>query len=226
MKNSSAVCLSPDGAIAQTASRDCRTRARASSANLKLLAPLRAGDDSVLSELVRRDHGPLLRLALVFLPSEALAEEVVQDTWTAVVEGLTSFEGRASFKTWIFQMLTHRAKTCLRREARSVPFSALKPCDWDEAAVDQTRFVSDGHWAEPPRSFTDESPEKQLIRKEAISCLERALRQLPLNQRAVVTLRDVQGMGSDEVCNILGIRETNERARLHRSRSKLRRALA
>src|SRR5260370_920658 len=96
MKNSSAVCLSPDGAIAQTASRDCRTTARASSANLKLLAPLRAGDDSVLSELVRRYHGPLLRLALVFLPSEALAEEVVQDTWTAVVEGLTSFASRMS----------------------------------------------------------------------------------------------------------------------------------
>src|SRR5260370_38416913 len=223
MKNSSAVCLSPDGAIAQTASRDCRPTARASSANRKLLAPLRAGDDSVLSELVRRYHGPLLRLALVFLPSEALAEEVVQDTWTAVVEGLTSFEGRSSFKTWIFRILTHRAKTRLRREARSVPFSALKPCDWDEAAVDQTRFVSDGHWAEPPRSFTDESPEKQLIRKEAISCLERALRQFPLNQRAAGTLRDVEGIGAAEVSNIRGIREWKSPVLLHHERQQLRR---
>ncbi len=91
--------------------------------------------------------------------------------------------------------------------------------------MDPARFLTDGRWAEPPRSFTDESPEKQLIHKEAIFCLERALQQLPLNQRAVVTLRDVEGLGSEEVCNVLQIRETNQRVLLHRARAKLRRAL-
>jgi len=167
----------------------------------------------------------MLRFALAFLPSEALAEEVVQETWIAVVDGLASFEGRSRLKTWIFRILANQAKTRLLREARCVPFSALKPCHSYDAAADPTRFVSDGYWVESPRSFSDETPEKQLIDKQAISCLERALRQLPLNQRAVVTLMDVQGMGSDEVCNMLGIRRNNQRVLLHRARSKLRRAL-
>ncbi len=122
-------------------------------------------------------------------------------------------------------ILTGPSPTRLIREARSVPFSALKDFDSDEPAVDPARFLTDGRWAEPPRSFTDESPEKQLIHKEAIFCLERALQQLPLNQRAVVTLRDVEGLGSEEVCNVLQIRETNQRVLLHRARAKLRRAL-
>ncbi len=226
MKTSSAVRLASVGAIpSQTAASEIGTTTAASSADLKLLARLRAKDESALCELVRRYQGPLLRLALAFLPNEALAEEAVQDTWAAVVDGLASFEGRSSLKTWIFRILTNRAKTRLLREARSVPFSALTRLDSDEVAVNPARFDSDGHWAEPPSNLSDESPEKQLIDKEAMSCLERALRQLPLNQRAVVSLRDVQGMESDEVCNMLGIRETNQRVLLHRGRSKLRRAL-
>src|SRR5712664_135169 len=209
MTNSSATQLAPAGASARTAARDARTAVRASSADLKILARLRAGDESALGELVGRYHAVLLRLALAFYPNRAFAEEVVQDTWTAVVDGLASFEGRSSLKTWICRILTNRAKTRLIREARSVPFSALKDFDSDE----------------PPGSFTDESPEKQLIHKEAIFCLERALQQLPLNQRAVVTLRDVEGLGSEEVCNVLQIRETNQRVLLHRARAKLRRAL-
>jgi RNA polymerase sigma-70 factor (ECF subfamily) len=199
---------------------------RASSADLKLLARLRAGDESAVVELVRRYQGTLLRLAYAFRPNRAFAEEVVQDTWAAVVDGLASFQGRSSLKTWICRILTNRAKTRLIREARSVPFSALKGFDCDEPVVDPARFVPDGHWAESPRSFTDdESPEKQLITKEAMLFLERALQQLPLNQRAVVTLRDVEGLESDEVCNVLDIRETNQRVLLHRARSKLRQAL-
>jgi len=225
MTNSSATLLAPAGASARTAARDARTAVRASSADLKILARLRAGDESALGELVGRYHAVLLRLALAFYPNRAFAEEVVQDTWTAVVDGLASFEGRSSLKTWICRILTNRAKTRLIREARSVPFSALKDFDSDEPAVDPARFLTDGRWAEPPRSFTDESPEKQLIHKEAIFCLERALQQLPLNQRAVVTLRDVEGLGSEEVCNVLQIRETNQRVLLHRARAKLRRAL-
>lgn len=226
MKTSSATRLAPVGATSpQTAAGETRPTTRPSSVDLKILARLRAGDGSALRELVRRYHASLLRLALAFLPNQALAEEAVQDTWTAVLDGLASFEGRSSLKTWIFRILANRAKTRMVREARSVPFSALAGAESDEVAVDPARFASDGHWAESPRSFSNESPEKQLIDKEAMSCLESALRQLPLNQRTVVTLRDVQGLDSDEVCNILGIRETNQRVLLHRGRSKLRRAL-
>lgn len=225
MTTSSATELAPVRAYPRTPARDARAGVRASSADLKLLARLRAGDESALDELVRRYHGVLVRLALAFQPNRAFAEEVVQDTWTAVVDGLASFEGRSSLKTWICRILTNRAKTRLIREARSIPFSALKDVDSDEPTVDPARFLNDGRWAEAPRSFTNESPEKQLIHKEAILCLDRALQQLPLNQRAVVTLRDVEGLGSEEVCNVLEIRETNQRVLLHRARAKLRRAL-
>src|SRR5229473_1984177 len=179
MTNSSATQLAPVGASARTAARDVRTAARASSADLKILARLRAGDESALGELVGRYHAVLLRLALAFYPNRAFAEEVVQDTWTAVVDGLASFEGRSSLKTWICRILTNRAKTRLIREARSVPFSALKDSDSDEPAVDPVRFFLDGRWADPPRRWTDDTPEKLLMQKEAMGCLERALQKLP-----------------------------------------------
>lgn len=226
MKTSSAVRFTAVGATtSQKEASEAFATTRPSSADLRLLARLRAGDDSAVSELVRRYHSSLMRLALAFLPNEALAEEAVQDTWAAVLDGLASFEGRSSLKTWIFRILTNRAKTRLVREARSVPFSALAGEDSDEVAVNSGRFAGDGHWAKSPPSFSAENPEKQLIEKEAMSCLDCALQQLPLNQRAVVTLRDVQGTDSDEVCNILGISETNQRVLLHRGRSKLRSAL-
>src|SRR5258707_10797009 len=171
MKNSSATQLAPVGASPKSAVRDTRAPARASSADLRILARLRAGEESALGELVGRYHGVLLRLALAFYPNRAFAEEVVQDTWTAVVDGLVSFEGRSSLKTWICRILTNRAKTRLIREARSVPFSALKDFDSDEPAVDPARFLTDWPWAARPLSFTPESPEKQLIHKEAIFCL-------------------------------------------------------
>lgn len=199
--------------------------APATSTELSLVARLRAGEESALPELVRRYYGALMGLALVLVPTRAIAEEVVQDTWTCVVEGLDSFEGRSSLKTWICRILTNRAKTRLIREGRSIPFSALRGSDSDEPAVDPARFFPDGRWADPPRGWSDETPEKLLMQKEAMGCLERALQELPASQRAVVTLRDVEGFDSDEVCNVLNIRETNQRVLLHRARSKLRRAL-
>jgi RNA polymerase sigma-70 factor (ECF subfamily) len=208
-----------------TATRDDGSMARASPTDLNLVARLRAGDESALSQLVRRYHGALLRLALAFLPNRATAEEVVQDTWTCVVEGLDSFEGRSTLKTWIYRILSNRAKTRLIREVRSVPFSALTVSDSDEPAVDPARFLPDGRWAEPPHRWNDDTPEKLLMQKQAMECLERALQELPASQRAVVTLRDVEGLDSEEVCSVLDIRETNQRVLLHRGRSKLRRAL-
>lgn len=210
---------------ARTAARDHRSLAPASSTDRRLVARLRAREESALLELIRRYYGAVMRLALVLLPNRAIAEEVVQDTWTCVVDGLGSFEGRSSLKTWICRILANRAKTRLIREGRSVPFSALRRSDSDEPAVDPARFFSDGGWANPPRGWSDETPEKLLMQKEAMGCLERALQELPPSQRAVVTLRDVEGFDSDEVCNVLNIRETNQRVLLHRARSKLRRAL-
>jgi RNA polymerase sigma-70 factor (ECF subfamily) len=204
---------------------DNHSSARAGSTDLGLVARLRAGEEAALTELVRRYHGALLRLALVLLPNRAIAEEVVQDTWACVVDGLDSFEGRSTLKTWICRILTNRAKTRLIREARSVSFSALRDSDSDEPAVDPARFSPDGRWAEAPRRWNHETPEKLFMQKEAMGCLERALQELPAAQRAVVTLRDVEGLESDEVCNVLGIGETNQRVLLHRGRSKLRRAL-
>jgi RNA polymerase sigma-70 factor (ECF subfamily) len=166
-----------------------------------------------------------MRLALAFLPNRASAEEAVQDTWTAVVDGLPFFESRSSLKTWIFRILVNRARTRLRRESRSVPFSALRDSDLDEPAVDPARFSSNGRWAEPLESWSDDSPEKRLMSKEAIRCLERALQELPPKQRAVVTLRDVEGFEPEEVCNVLGVGEISQRVLLHRARSKLRQAL-
>jgi RNA polymerase sigma-70 factor (ECF subfamily) len=199
--------------------------AQVSPSELSLVARLRAGEESALEDLFRRYHGSLLRLALVLLPNRASAEEVVQDTWRCVIEGLDSFEGRSSLKVWICRILTNRARTRLIRERRSVPFSALGDSDADEPAVDPTRFFPDGRWADPPQRWNENTPERLLMQKETMECLERALQQLPASQRTVVTLRDVEGFDSDEVCNVLGIRETNQRVLLHRARSTLRRSL-
>ncbi len=211
----SATQLAPVRVLHRSAARNARSSAPANSAELRLVARLRDADESALSEVVRRHHDALLRLALALLPTRALAEETVQDTWAAVVDGLASFEGRSSLKTWIFRIFFNRARSCLRGEARSVPFSELSDCDLEELEIDPT----------PTQSRNDDNPEKLLMQKETIGCLERALQRLPQKQRAVVTLRVVDGLESDEVCHVLRVRESNRRVLLYRARSKLRRAL-
>jgi len=143
----------------------------------------------------------------------------------AVVSGLRSFEGRSSLKTWIFSILTHKARTRGARERRSIAFSALTPPGSDEPAVDPARFAADGTWAVAPSGWDDRSPERLLLGAEARAHLDAALTELPANQRAVVTLRDVEGLEATDVCNVLGISETNQRVLLHRGRSRLRAAL-
>ncbi len=200
--------------------------ARASSQDRALVDRLLAGDEAAFSFLIERYHAPLIRLALLFVSSRAVAEEVVQETWVAVLDGLRAFEGGSSLKTWIFRILTNRAKTRGVREGRSLPFSSLSDPESDrEPAVDPARFQPSGAWAEPPQRWDDETPERLLLRQEAIQCLEKAIAELPPNQRAVVTLRDVEGLESSEVCNVLEISETNQRVLLHRARARLRRAL-
>ena len=190
---------------------------------LLLLDGLRAGDEAAFAALVR-SYGPaMLRVAQLYVRSRAVAEEVVQDAWIGVLNGAGSFEGRSSLKTWIFRILTNKAKTRAAREGRTIPFSALDP---GEPAVDPDRFRGPedrypGHWATPPRSL----PEEQLLESETLALVQSEIDKLPPAQALVVTMRDVEGFDSDEVCNALEISETNQRVLLHRARSKLRNAL-
>ena len=190
---------------------------------LLLLDGLRAGDEAAFATLVRL-HGPaMLRVAQLYVRSRAVAEEVVQDAWIGVLDGVGRFEGRSSLKTWIFRILANKAKTRAAREARTIPFSTLDP---GEPAVDPDRFRGPedrypGHWASPPSSL----PEERLLESETLSLVEREIDKLPPAQALVVTMRDVEGFDSEEVCNALDVSETNQRVLLHRARSKLRNAL-
>jgi RNA polymerase sigma-70 factor (ECF subfamily) len=168
-------------------------------------------------------YGPsLLRLAQLYVSSRAVAEEVVQETWLAVLTGIERFEGRSSLKTWLFRILTNKAKTRGQREGRTLPFSSLaSDGDEDQTAVAVERFARGGAWATPPRGV----PEERLLAGETRARVEQAISALPPNQRAVITLRDVEGLSAEEACNVLGISETNQRVLLHRARAKVRTAL-
>ena len=169
---------------------------------------------------------PLLRVAMLYVSTRAVAEEVVQETWLAVLTGLERFEGRSSLKTWLFRILSNKAKTRGQREGRTLPFSSLaSDGDESEPAVDADRFLGPdnryaGHWAAPPRGV----PEERLLAAEAKARIEVAIAGLPANQRAVITLRDVEGLSAEETCSVLGLSETNQRVLLHRARSKVRAA--
>jgi RNA polymerase sigma-70 factor (ECF subfamily) len=195
-----------------------------------LVAALRRGEEAAFVELVDR-HGPsLLRLSRTFVRDRAAAEEVVQETWLAVLNGIDRFEGRSSLKTWIFQILSNRAKTRAVRERRSAPFSALAgdACD-DEAAVDADRFREEGHrwaghWAAAPSDWTAQ-PEERLLGSETLARVHAAIATLPPRQARVLVLRDVEGWSPEEVCAALEISDGNQRILLHRARSKVRAAV-
>jgi RNA polymerase sigma-70 factor (ECF subfamily) len=195
---------------------------------LQLVEALREGDERAFEELIRMYQAALLRVAQIYVSSRAVAEEVVQETWLAVLNGIDRFEGRSSLKTWIFRILANRAKTRAQREGRTIPFSALRQPDTvPEAAVDADRFNDPehprwpGHWSSPPSNW----PEDRLLGDETQRVIEDSIEKLPAAQRAVITLRDVQGWSAEEVCNALELSETNQRVLLHRARSKVRRAL-
>jgi RNA polymerase sigma-70 factor, ECF subfamily len=203
----------------------------ASAEELQLLASLRAGDEPAFAGLVQRYHAAMIRFATPYVPSRAIAEEVVQETWLGVLDGLDRFEGRSSLKTWIFRILMHKALTRGTREHRTLPFSALidPTQEGGEPAVDPERFqragVSyPGHWSDPPKRW-EGAPEERLLSRETLGLVGAAIEALPPSQREVIVLRDVEGWTSPEVCNVLGITETNQRVLLHRARSKVRRAL-
>ena len=190
------------------------------------MARLRARDAEAFSYLVDRYHGRMLRFSATFLPSRAIAEEVVQEAWVAVLDGLDRFEGRASLRTWIFRIVANRARTRGAREHRVVPFSSLSTeVDSEEQAVNPERFQENGMWGVPPRRWEDGAADGLLMTQQGLARLQSAIEALPPGQRAVVTLRDIDGMDSEEVCNVLEITETNQRVLLHRARSKLRAVL-
>jgi RNA polymerase sigma-70 factor, ECF subfamily len=188
----------------------------------RLVERLRAGDESAFADLVRTYHSSLLRVARLFVPTAAVAEDVVAETWLGVVKGIDRFEGRSSLKTWIFRILTNTAKTRGQRESRSVPFSSLEDAEGTfEPAVESGRFTPVGHWADPPRAW----PEERLISRETLDVIQDAIESLPPAQRAVISLRDVEGWDAEEVRNALELSETNQRVLLHRARAKVRRVL-
>jgi RNA polymerase sigma-70 factor (ECF subfamily) len=196
-------------------------------AEQSLLAALRAGDEAAFVSLVERHHASMLRIAMAHCPRRDAAEEVVQETWLAVFEGVGRFEGRSSLRTWIFSILTNRAKTRGVRERRSVPASSIPGLE-DGPTVDPSRFAASGpyvgHWTKPPRAWEDR-PDDRVLADELSARIDVAIADLPPAQREVITLRDVEGLSSEDVCNVLGLSETNQRVILHRARARVRRAL-
>lgn len=191
----------------------------------ELIDRLLAGDEATFAWLVDRYHNRLIHVALAYVRDRSVAEEVVQDTWVAVVTGLGKFERRSALETWIFRIVANRARTRAVREARTMPFSGLFEAGADERAVDPSRFTDKGRWSLPPRRWEERDPERLATQGETMQVLRRAIEALPPNQRAVVVLRDIEGLDSSDVCNILEVSETNQRVLLHRGRAKLRTAL-
>jgi RNA polymerase sigma-70 factor (ECF subfamily) len=176
-----------------------------------LIVRLRAGDERAFVSLVERYQDQMLRLAGSFVPNRAIAEEVVQDTWLALLRGLGGFEGRSSLKTWLFQILVNRARTTGTREQRSVPVADPEP------AVDPSRFGAAGGWIDPPQPWLEERSDLRLVER-----IRDWIEMLPARQREVVLLRDVEGLSTDQVCSVLAISNANLRVLLHRGRSRLR----
>jgi RNA polymerase sigma-70 factor (ECF subfamily) len=177
--------------------------------DVRVIEALRRGDEGAFARLVDHHHASLRRVARLYISNRAIADEVVQDTWLGVIRGIWAFEGRSSLKTWIFRILINHAKTCAAREDRFRP--AGHPTE-------------SGHWTHPSPD-PGASPERRLLAREARVQLQNAIDALPGNQRLVLILRDVEGCSTEEVCNALGIQETNVRVLLHRARAKVRAAL-
>ena len=195
--------------------RVARPRVQSMESDAELLARVRAGDETAFLALVTRYNGSLQRLARTFVASDAVAEEVVQDTWFGVVRGVDRFEGRSSFKTWLFRILVNRARTTGVREHRHVPVDPTAP------AVSPDRFDGSGAWAQPVVPWESDVDDRLVAASWGPRLLQ-ALDALPDRQRDVVVLRDVEELSSEDVCAVLEITEGNQRVLLHRGRSRLR----
>jgi len=195
-----------------------------------LLARLRQGDEGAFDELVTRHHSALIRMAMGYVADREVAEEVVQDTWMAVIEGLDRFQGRSSLRTWIFGIMIHKAKDRGVREKRHTNFSSFESLDEEsDDMIDPSRFHQSGewagHWAFPPQPWDDQTPEKLLASQQAVNAMNKAIEALPQTLKEVLIIRDVEGVEAKEACDILKISETNLYVRLHRARERVRQAV-
>lgn len=197
------------------------------------LAALRRGDENAFLQLVSMHHTAMLRIAMVYVGDPVVAEDVVQEAWLGVLKGIDRFEERSSLKTWIFSILANCARTRHNRESRSIPFSDLEPFEEGDdllPSVDPLRFNPPdaarypGGWSDPPQPWAI-TPEDAVLGQEVMRRVRAAIAELPASQQTIITLRDVDGWSSEEVCNVLQISETNQRVLLHRARSKVRRSL-
>lgn len=197
-----------------------------------LVAGLRAGDETAFQTLIRRHQAPMLRLARAHVSSHATAEDVVQETWLAVLRGVDRFDGRSSLTTWVYRILVNRAKTAGQREWRCIPDSQFAPHESDGPApeIAAERLLDELHpqWPQPwkrPAPAGERSVEDQLVTLEAVGVVGDAINHLPPTQRLVVTLRDVECWTAQEVCCVLGLSESNQRVVLHRARGRVRQRL-
>lgn len=184
----------------------------------ELLGRLRAGDEEAFAWLVDRYHAAMVRFARGYVRSQAVAEEVAQDAWLGLLRGLDRFEGRSSLRTWLFRIVVNRAISAGLHERQHLPV------DDSELEEDSGRFSQDGWWATPPVHWADEAVNR-MVAPEQAARVRRLVEELPPAQRQVVTLRDVEGLPSADVCSILGISEGNQRVLLHRARARIRRHL-
>ncbi len=190
------------------------------------LAKLRLGDEQAYRRLIRRFHGSLVGIAASIIGSRAQAEEVVQDAWLAVFSGIGNFEGRSSVVTWLFSIVLNRARTRASREGRLVGLPALmEGTSPGGRAVDVSSFKPDGHWIDSPRLWDELDPERIIGGRQLWDHVMEAVERLPSGQRAVITLRDMEGCEAEEVCALLEISPENQRVLLHRARGRVRQTI-
>lgn len=230
MNSATATHASPGPALSVGALPGGSVGSSLSQEDHSLIVRLRKGDEGAFDELVNKHHGALIRMALGHVADREAAEEVVQDTWMAVIEGLTRFEGRSSLRTWICGILIHKAKDRGVRENRHTTFSDFESRDDEhDEPVDPSRFHRSGewagHWAFPPQPWDDRTPETLLASHQAVHAMNRAIDELPRTLKDVLILRDIEGIEAREVCELLKITETNLYVRLHRARERVRQAV-
>jgi RNA polymerase sigma-70 factor (ECF subfamily) len=217
------------GSVMQVATQIKLTDSNAYGDDPYLITLLRNGNDAVFGLLIDRYYGAMMRVAMTYVNSRPVAEEVVQETWMSVIENIDHFEGRSSLKTWIFRILTNYAKTRAQRESRCISFSSLSGMRTDHAQPaaepDHMLFADRhpiGHCVSVKR---EDMPEDHLLSQEMHTCIAQVIESLPANQREIVILRDLKGWSADEVCRTRGISKGNQRVLLHRARLKMRSAL-
>jgi RNA polymerase sigma-70 factor, ECF subfamily len=209
--------------------REDHTSSATAAEEAELVARLRAGDEQAFESLVEAYHGTMMSVARNYVKTRDVAEEVVQEAWVGVLNGIDRFEGRSSLKTWVLRILVNTALTRGGREARTVPFSSLAPAEEDEPAVEPERFRPSGeafagHWNAYPGDWSS-VPAERLEGQETIEVIKTAVQELPDAQRTVIAMRDIAGCTAEEVCDTLDVSAGNQRVLLHRARSHVRAAL-